>query len=188
MQIPASAASFSTWIGRTSTAFQFRGKCHSSAKQHLSYSCKWESGRRDDGSDGQAQPSPPGWFIKRLSAGGALRLDWKAPAGQRGQPAPEVRWYMLEPEQEATHETNPGYRRRRLFQSLPSILLLGLFIKGKGNSTIFKAERDPQPVLMLNGLFSSVPITANTVVLLLERCVHVLTGSFLGQTADREAN
>lgn len=141
--------------------------------------------RRDDGSDGH----------NLLLLDGSLSVSQPAEHSTwienscrpKGQPAPEVRWYTLELELDA-HETNRGYQSRQLFQSLPSILLLGLFIKGKWNSTIFKAKPDPQLLLMLNELFSCVPITASTAILLLERCVHVLMGSFLGQTADREAN
>lgn len=164
------------------------GKCHSSAKRHLSYGCKWESGRRDDGSDGQAQPSPPGWFIKRLSASGALRLDWKAPAGQR------INLHLKCADIRCSWSRRQRMKQTEVigvadcFRVSPPSCYWAFFIKGKWNSTIFKAKRDPQLLLMLNGLFSCVPITANTAILLLERCVHVLMGSFLGQTADREAN
>lgn len=47
-------------------------------------------------------------------------------------------------------------------------------------------KRGLQLRLMLNVLFFCVPVTANAVVLLLER--RGVDGQFVGQTADREAN
>lgn len=61
-----------------------QGKRLSSAEKHLRYDCKWESesGRREDGSNGQAHPSPPRRFIKRPSASVVVCLRWKARADQ----------------------------------------------------------------------------------------------------------
>lgn len=101
------------------------------------------AGEEDDGSDGQAQPSPPRQFIKRLPASVALCPDWKAPAGQRVNQllkstdkrcSPSKRHHMK--------ETEVIWVANCVWLS-PSTWLWHLFIKGKGSPAISNARMWP---------------------------------------------
>lgn len=103
-------------------------------KKHLSYGCKWESGRAgEEGwrSDGQAQqPSPHRRFIKCLSASVALCLDWKAPQAKGSTCSWSPLIYAVAGAGEE-HEANRGYRSLQLLWSLPLRLLTGPFYQKK---------------------------------------------------------
>lgn len=135
-------------------------------------------GEEEYGSNGQAQPSPPRQFIRRLSASVALCLDWKPPASQK------VNLLLKSTDKHCSQSRRDHMKKTEVIWIVncvwlaPSTWLLCLFIEEKGSTAISDAKNVAFSCVMLNVLFFCVPITAKAAVLLLERR---LMGSLWGK-------